>query len=86
MELTADERDADLTADQLRQLVGLVDHDPATDPFPVNALDAVEFVVGNATQAASFYQLALGMELEAYRGPETGHREAKSFEIGRAHV
>lgn len=79
MELTADERDADLTADQLRQLVGLVDHDPATDPFPVNALDAVEFVVGNATQAASFYQLALGMELEAYRGPETGHREAKSF-------
>ncbi|WP_344732924.1 4-hydroxyphenylpyruvate dioxygenase [Nocardioides fonticola] len=65
--------------DQLRDLLGLVDHDVSADPFPVNGLDAVVFVVGNATQAASFYQLALGMELVAYRGPETGHRDAKSF-------
>src|SRR5690606_6259903 len=49
------------------------------DPFPVTALDAVCFVVGNATQAAAFYQLAFGMELEAYRGPETGWRESKTF-------
>ncbi len=77
--LTADERRADLSAAELRELVGLVDHDPSRDPFPVNALDAVCFVVGNATQSASFYQLAFGMELEAYRGPETGHRESKSF-------
>ena len=42
---------------------------PASDPFPVTAMDAVGFVVGNATQTATFYQLALGMELEAYRGP-----------------
>ena len=65
--------------DDLRDLLGLVDHDVSADPFPVNGLDAVVFVVGNATQAASFYQLALGMELVAYRGPETGHREAKEF-------
>ena len=77
--LTADEIRADLSLEQLRQLVGLVEHDPSTDPFPVTALDAVGFVVGNATQAAAFYQLALGMELEAYRGPETGWRESKSF-------
>jgi 4-hydroxyphenylpyruvate dioxygenase len=42
-------------------------------------MDAIVFVVGNATQAASFYQLALGMELEAYRGPETGCRDTKTF-------
>jgi len=35
--------------------------------------------VGNATQTANFYQLALGMDLEAYRGPETGSRDSKSY-------
>ena len=42
-------------------------------------MDAVCFVVGNATQTANFYQLALGMDLEAYRGPETGTRDSKSY-------
>ena len=36
-------------------------------------------MVGNATQTATFYQLAMGMELEAYRGPENGFRDAKSY-------
>jgi 4-hydroxyphenylpyruvate dioxygenase len=65
--------------DQLRQLVGLVDHDPATDPFPVRMMDAVVFVVGNATQTALHYQHAFGMELVAYAGPETGNRDHKGF-------
>jgi 4-hydroxyphenylpyruvate dioxygenase len=77
--LTADELKADLTLEQLKQLVGLVEYDASTDPFPVTAMDYVGFVVGNATQAASFYQLALGMDLEAYRGPETGCRDSKSY-------
>jgi len=77
--LTADELKADLSLEQLQQLVGLVEYDDSRDPFPVTAMDAVCFVVGNATQAATFYQLAFGMELEAYRGPETGHRESKSY-------
>jgi 4-hydroxyphenylpyruvate dioxygenase len=77
--LTADELRADLTLEQLRELVGLVEYDASTDPFPVTGMDAIEFVVGNATQAALFYQLAFGMDLEAYRGPETGHREATSY-------
>ncbi len=42
-------------------------------------MDGIEFVVGNATQTATFYQLAFGMDLVAYRGPETGHRETKSY-------
>ncbi len=79
MSLTPAELKADLTLDQLRQLVGLVEYDASRDPFPVTAMDAIEMVVGNATQAAGWYQLALGMELEAYRGPETGCRESRSY-------
>lgn len=69
----------DVSYDQLRQLVGLVDHDASTDPFPVKALDAVVFVAGNATQTAWFYQAAFGMQLVAYSGPETGNTDHKSF-------
>ena len=36
-------------------------------------------MVGNATQTAHYYQSRCGMELEAYRGPETGNRDHKSF-------
>ena len=67
MTLTPDELKADLTLEQLKELVGLVEYDASRDVFPVTAMDAVCFVVGNATQTATFYQLALGMELEAYR-------------------
>src|SRR5918995_1394072 len=78
-DLTPAELDADLDLDQLKQLVGLVPYDESTDPFPVTAMDAVVFIVGNATQTATFYQLALGMDLEAYRGPETGTRDSKTY-------
>jgi 4-hydroxyphenylpyruvate dioxygenase len=77
--LTPDERDADLDLDQLKQLVGLVEYDESKDPFPVTAMDAVVFVVGNATQAAHYYQSAFGMALVAYSGPETGNRDYKAF-------
>ncbi|WP_092626011.1 4-hydroxyphenylpyruvate dioxygenase [Actinopolyspora mzabensis] len=63
----------------MKQLVGLVPHDPDTDPFPVRAMDAVVFISGNATQSAVFYQSALGMQLIAYRGPETGHRDHRAY-------
>jgi 4-hydroxyphenylpyruvate dioxygenase len=69
----------EVSYDQLRQLVGLVDYDESKDPFPVRSMDAVVFVVGNATQTAWFYQHAFGMELVAYSGPETGNRDHKSF-------
>jgi 4-hydroxyphenylpyruvate dioxygenase len=78
-QLTSDELRANLTLEQLKELVGLVEYDASRDPFPVTGMDAVGFVVGNATQTAGYYQLALGMELEAYRGPETGWRESKSY-------
>jgi len=77
--LTPEEQDADLDVEQLKQLVGLVDYDESKDPFPVTAMDAVVFVVGNATQAAHFYQAAFGMDLVAYSGPETGNRDHKAY-------
>ncbi|HEX2360953.1 MAG TPA: 4-hydroxyphenylpyruvate dioxygenase [Jiangellaceae bacterium] len=77
--LTPDEQEADLDIEQLKQLVGLVEYDQSRDPFPVTAMDAVVFVVGNATQTAHFYQSAFGMELVAYAGPETGTRDHKAF-------
>jgi 4-hydroxyphenylpyruvate dioxygenase len=69
----------EVSFDQLKQLVGLVEYDSTKDPFPVRALDAVVFVVGNATQTAWYYQHAFGMRLVAYSGPETGNRDHKSF-------
>jgi 4-hydroxyphenylpyruvate dioxygenase len=77
--LTSQERLADLDVDQLRQLVGLVTYDAAGDPFPVTGWDAVVWAVGNATQAALYYQLAFGMELVAYSGPETGNRDHHAY-------
>jgi 4-hydroxyphenylpyruvate dioxygenase len=77
--LTPDEREAELSVEQLEQLVGLVDYDASKDPFPVTAMDAVVFVVGNATQTAHFYQLVFGMDLVAYAGPETGVRDHTAY-------
>jgi 4-hydroxyphenylpyruvate dioxygenase len=77
--LTEVERLADLDAEQLGRLVGLVSHDAGADPFPVIGWDAIVWVVGNATQAAHFYQSAFGMELVAYSGPETGNRDHHSY-------
>jgi 4-hydroxyphenylpyruvate dioxygenase len=77
--LTPDEVRADLSVDQLRQLVGLVEYDADQDVFPVTGWDAIVFVVGNATQAAHYYSSAWGMELEAYSGPENGNRDHKAY-------
>ncbi|HEU5005877.1 MAG TPA: 4-hydroxyphenylpyruvate dioxygenase [Jatrophihabitantaceae bacterium] len=79
VELTPEERAAELTLDRLKELVGLVDYDAQRDPFPVTAMDAVVFVSGNATQSAHYYQHAFGMELVGYTGPETGNRDHKGF-------
>ncbi len=79
LDLTPQEREADLDVEQLKQLVGLVEYDETKDPFPVTGWDSIVFVVGNATQTAHYYQSAWGMDLVAYQGPETGHRDSKSF-------
>jgi 4-hydroxyphenylpyruvate dioxygenase len=64
---------------ELDELVGAVDHDLSADPFPVKRMDHVRFVVGNAKQAAHYYSTAFGMTCTAYRGPETGYRDAAEY-------
>ena len=49
------------------------------DTFPINGTDYVEFLVGNAKQAAHFYRTTFGYDLVAYRGPETGERATCSY-------
>jgi 4-hydroxyphenylpyruvate dioxygenase len=49
------------------------------DDFPVEGVDHVHFVVGNAKQAAHYYSTAFGMTVVAYRGPETGERDTASY-------
>ncbi len=77
--LTQNEFLAGLDPEQLHQLVGLVEYDESSDPFPVTGWDAVVWVVGNATQTAQYYQAAFGMELVAYAGPETGVKDHKAY-------
>ncbi|WP_375000827.1 4-hydroxyphenylpyruvate dioxygenase [Aeromicrobium sp. CTD01-1L150] len=77
--LTDAERLADLDLDQLQQLVGLVEYDATTDPFPVTGWDAIVWAVGNATQACAFYRSVYGMELVAYSGPGTGNRDHHAY-------
>jgi 4-hydroxyphenylpyruvate dioxygenase len=77
--LTNDEKLADLSLEQLRQLVGLVEYDAVADPFPVTGWDALVWIVGNATQTAQLYESVYGMELVAYSGPETGNADHVSY-------
>ncbi|MGH7534707.1 MAG: 4-hydroxyphenylpyruvate dioxygenase, partial [Gemmatimonadales bacterium] len=51
----------------------------ATDTFPINGTDFVEFYVGNAKQASHYYRSAFGFQLAGYRGPETGTRDRASY-------
>lgn len=77
--LTPEERLAELDVEALKQLVGLVEYDEAADPFPVTGWDSVVWAVGNAHQSAHFFQSALGMELVAYSGPETGNPDHAAY-------
>ncbi len=49
------------------------------DFLPIHGTDHVEFYVGNAKQAAYYYQVAFGFEQVAYAGPETGIRDRASY-------
>lgn len=51
----------------------------STDSFPILGTDYIEFYVGNAKQAAHYYQTAFGFEWIAYKGPETGNKDFCSY-------
>src|SRR3569833_2032015 len=53
----------------------MMESSPETaDVFPVKGVDYLQFLVGNAKQAAHYYSTAFGMTCVAYRGPEQGYR------------
>ena len=49
------------------------------DVFPVKGVDYLQFLVGNAKQAAHYYSTAFGMTCVAYRGPEHGYRDHAEY-------
>jgi len=51
------------------------------DFLPLEGTDHIEFYVGNAKQAAHFYQSVLGFQPVAYSGPETGVRDRASYAV-----
>ena len=56
------------------------------DFLPLLGTDHIEFWVGNAKQAAFFYQKAFGFTLVAYSGPETGVRDRSSYVLQQGKI
>ncbi len=56
------------------------------DVFPLKGTDHIEFYVGNAKQAALYYQTVFGYELIAYRGPETGTFDTVSYVLQQGKI
>lgn len=56
------------------------------DFCPILGFDHLEFYVGNARQAASFYSKCFGFQTIAYRGLETGSREVASYVMEQGNI
>jgi 4-hydroxyphenylpyruvate dioxygenase len=58
----------------------------AEDFMPLDGWDHLEFWVGNAKQAAYFYEHAMGFTRTAYAGPETGVRDRASYVLEQGEI
>lgn len=56
------------------------------DFLPILGTDHIELYVGNAKQAAHYYQHAFGFEVIAYAGPETGIRDRASYVLRQGKI
>lgn len=56
------------------------------DFLPIEGTDHIELYVGNAKQAAHFYQHAFGFTPTAYAGPETGVRDRASYVLTQGKI
>jgi 4-hydroxyphenylpyruvate dioxygenase len=54
--------------------------------MPIEGWDHLELYVGNAKQAAYFYEHAFGFQLTSYAGPETGVRDRASYVIEQGDI
>src|SRR5690349_13674300 len=68
----------------------LADYSPRamaeTDFMPLDGWDHIELWVGNAKQAAYFYEHAFGFTRAAYAGPETGIRDRASYVLEQGDI
>ena len=58
----------------------------ADDFMPLFGWDSIELWVGNAKQAAYFYEHSMGFTRTAYAGPETGVRDRASYVLEQGDV
>jgi 4-hydroxyphenylpyruvate dioxygenase len=58
----------------------------AADFMPLDGWDHIELWVGNAKQAAYFYEHAFGFRRSAYCGPETGVRDRASYVLEQGEI
>src|SRR5690348_16694190 len=58
----------------------------SNDFMPLEGWDHVELWVGNAKQAAYFYEHAFGFTATAYAGPETGVRDRASYVLEQGEI
>jgi 4-hydroxyphenylpyruvate dioxygenase len=56
------------------------------DFCPIKRIDHLEFFVGNARQAAVFYETCFGFHRTAYCGLETGRRDAASYVLEQGDI
>ncbi len=56
------------------------------DFMPIDGWDHLELYVGNAKQAAHFYETAFGFTRTAYAGPETGVRDRASYVLEQGDI
>jgi 4-hydroxyphenylpyruvate dioxygenase len=56
------------------------------DFLPIRGWDHVEFYVGNARQAAHFYEKVFGFRVTAYQGLDTGVRDRASYVLQQGKV
>src|SRR5438034_5053229 len=54
--------------------------------MPIDGWDHLELYVGNAKQAAFFYEQAFGFTQTAYAGPETGMRDRASYVLEQGDI
>jgi len=58
----------------------------ASEKVPLEAIDHLEFFVGNAFQAAHFYRMAFGFDIVAHSGLTTGRREQASYVLEQGKI
>lgn len=54
--------------------------------YPIKRLDHLEFYVGNAKQAATFFTQCFGFAITAYSGLETGERKTTSYVLEQGDI